>query len=43
MKKTGNDFSDFFLYATKEEKKKLMLEVAREANADQRKLVEKAK
>ena len=32
-------FSDFFRYASKEEKEKLFLEVAREASEDQREIL----
>lgn len=36
-----NDFSEFFLNASAREKKKLFIEVARLANEDQRKLIER--
>jgi hypothetical protein len=35
------DFSEFFFNATSGEKKKLMTEVIREANSDQKALIEK--
>ena len=34
------DFSKFFLHSSKEEKRKLLEEVVREANEDQRAIVE---
>lgn len=34
------DFSRFFLYASDEEKKRLLEEVVRKANADQRAIIE---
>lgn len=36
-----SDFSTFFREASKEAKEKLLLEVAREANQDQREIVER--
>lgn len=38
----NNDFSDFFHNATPEEKKRVMLEVMKEASEDQRKMIEGA-
>ncbi len=40
-KKPTNDFSDFFHNASSAEKKKLLIEVVREANKDQRALIER--
>jgi hypothetical protein len=38
-----SDFSNFFRYASSEEKAKLLRQVAREANEEQRELVEEYK
>ena len=38
---TGNDFSDFFIHAKSKEKAKVIREVLREANEEQREMVEK--
>lgn len=40
-KKTKTDFSEFFHNASAGQKKKLLLEVIKEANRDQQKLIEK--
>jgi len=43
MKKKDSDFSKFFREATPEEKRKVYMEVVREANKEQRKVMEEAK
>lgn len=41
QRKTRTDFSDFFHNASAGQKKKLLLEVTKEANEDQKKLIER--
>ena len=41
MKKQQSDFAKFFLEATEKEKRKLFLEVAKKANEDQLKILNK--
>ncbi len=43
LKKQDSDFSHFFRYASSSEKSKLLKRVAREANEDQKELVERYK
>ena len=40
VKKREGSFADFFLHASDKEKKKVFLDAARQANEDQRSLVE---
>lgn len=40
-KKTNSDFSEFFLHATSADKKKVLLKAVKEANKDQKQMLDR--